>query len=226
MVNILSNFASSFTLGLLTPLTAVCVLPLIPGFLSYLSNRLTGKGTNKKTLILIGLIVSSGVILFMFLLGLIFTTILKVSLTKVIGIISPIAFIILALISIFLIFNIEIGKFLPRIKTKSSQNPWRGAFLYGFFFGAIVVPCNPLFIAALFTKALTGMNFFINILTFIFFGIGISFPILLFSVISSAKSKAVINFLIKHKRKINLMAGMIMLAVSLYYLIVVFKIFS
>ena len=66
----------AFLLGLATPLGAICVLPIYPGFLVYLSSRITGERISRKTIFLLGLVVTSGVILFMFLMGLIFTTIL------------------------------------------------------------------------------------------------------------------------------------------------------
>ncbi|WP_135611854.1 cytochrome c biogenesis CcdA family protein [Methanococcoides sp. AM1] len=220
----LADLFLSFTLGLLTPLTAVCVLPLYPAFLAYLSNQLSGEEKNKRLPLIFGLVISAGVILFMSLLGLIFTTLLQVSLTNVIGIISPIAFGILFIISLLLIMDYDIGKFLPRTNIAGDRNPLITAFLYGFFFGAIVVPCNPAFIAALFAKSLTSMGFFENFLNFVAFGIGISFPLLVFSAISTAKSKSIIRFLIKYKRKINLSAGIIMLVISVYYLIFVFRV--
>ncbi|MEL4304586.1 cytochrome c biogenesis CcdA family protein [Methanococcoides sp. LMO-2] len=220
----LADLFVSFTLGLLTPLTAVCVLPLYPAFLAYLSNQLSGEEKNKRLPLIFGLIISAGVILFMSLLGLIFTTLLQVSLTKVVGIISPIAFGVLFIISILLIIDYDIGKFLPRTNVGSDRNPFLTAFLYGFFFGAIVVPCNPAFIAALFAKSLTSMGFIENFLNFVAFGIGISFPLLVFSAISTAKSKSIIRFLVKYKRKINLTAGIIMLVISTYYIIFVFRV--
>jgi len=222
----IGDIFTAFVLGLLTPLTAVCVLPLYPGFLAFLSNKLTGKEDNKKTLILLGLTVVAGVILFMFLLGLLFTTILKVSLTNVIGIVSPIAFGFLGIVSILLIFDVDIGKFFPRYHTPLDKNPFWSSFLFGFFFGAIVVPCNPAFIIALFTRALSGMGFVTNMLSFVSFGVGIGAPLLVFAIISSGKSQGMINWLVGHKRKINLVAGVLMLAASLYYLIFVFKVFG
>ncbi|WP_445475578.1 cytochrome c biogenesis CcdA family protein [Methanococcoides methylutens] len=224
VVAFLADLFLSFTLGLLTPLTAVCVLPLYPAFLAYLSNQLSGEEKNKRLPLIFGLVISAGVILFMSLLGLIFTTLLQVSLTNVVGIISPIAFGILFIISLLLIMDYDIGKFLPRTNIAGDRNPLITAFLYGFFFGAIVVPCNPAFIAALFAKSLTSMGFIENFLNFVAFGIGISFPLLVFSAISTAKSKSIISFLIKYKRKINLSAGIIMLVISVYYLIFVFRV--
>ncbi len=161
-VGFLLDISTAFVLGLLTPLTAVCTLPLYPGFLAFLSNQLH-KESDRRTIAFFGFIVTSGVILFMVLLGLIFTTFLQVSLTRVIGVVSPIAFGILIIISLMLIFNIDTGRFLPQIQTPAAKNPLLVAFIYGFFFGAIVVPCNPLFIAALFARTISTAGFIGNV---------------------------------------------------------------
>jgi cytochrome c-type biogenesis protein len=219
----LSNVFAAFGLGLLTPLTAVCVLPLYPGFLVYLSSKM-GEKSKKKNIAVLGLIVTAGVILFMSVIGLIFTTILQVSLNKVIGVVTPIAFGILLVISILLILDIGIGEIIPKTKTPISDKPRVSALLFGFFFGAIVIPCNPLFIAALFAATLSTIGFLENILTFISFGLGIGFPLLIFSFISTTLSDELINLLSKHKRKINVSSGIVMLVISLYYLFFVFHI--
>lgn len=224
MILILNNLGTSFVLGLLTPLTAVCVLPLYPGFLSFLSNKIERQENKKKALLFFGILVVFGVITFMMVIGLLFTTILQVSLTGVINIVSPIAFAILFLISFFLVFDVDTGKIFPQINTPTSKNSYLGAFFYGFFFGVIVIPCNPLFIATLFARTLSNTSFFINVSNFFFFGLGIGFPLLLFSIISSASSRAVINILAKHKRNINQVAGLFMMTVSIYYLFYVFRV--
>jgi cytochrome c-type biogenesis protein len=225
MVGVFANIFTSFTLGLLTPLTALCVLPLYPGFISYLANRIK-KETTRKTLLLLGLLMVAGVISFMLLLGLLFTTILQASLTKIVGIISPIAFGMLIIVSLLLIFNFELNKFFPQIKTPKTKNPLFGSYVMGFFFGAIVLPCNPALIAAFFARAFLITNPVTNVLNFLFFGIGMGAPLLVLSLISTAASQQVIGFLTKHKRIINLSTGIIMLVISVYYLIFVFRIFG
>ncbi len=167
-MSLIGNFFASFILGLLTPLTAVCVLPLYPGFLAYLANQSSkDKKVNKKQYALFGLLITLGVIIFMLLLGLIFTTFLQKSLTNVVGIISPIAFGILGFFSLLLIFNVDFGKFIPRLKTPTSKHPTIKALSYGFFFGAIVLPCNPAFIGAFFARALIINNFSSIMLNFL-----------------------------------------------------------
>ena len=224
----------AFVLGLLTPLTAVCVLPLYPAFLIFLSNQVnadkTNRSSNKWLLPMLSLVIVSGVISFMFLLGLIFTFIFKVSLTNVIGVVSPIAFSFLALISLLLIFDVDFSKFLPKFnvaqKVNHNPKPLRNAYLYGFFFGAIVVPCNPLFIAVLFTRVASFGTFASGLMSFVAFGVGIGAPLIAFSLLSSNISNKIIGWLTKNKRPINVISGLIMLGISLYYLIFVFNVFG
>ncbi|MBI2906781.1 MAG: cytochrome C biogenesis protein [Chloroflexi bacterium] len=225
-MELLPGLGAAFFLGLLTPLGAVCVLPLYPAFLVYLSHQAEGRegAADRRTIAALGLVMGAGTLAFMLLLGLIFTTILEVSLTNVIGIASPVAFGVLVVISVLLIFDFDVGRFLPRVRAPFARNPWRGAFVYGVFFGAIVVPCNPLFIAALFARTVTALDFAVNMLDFLFFGIGMASPLLAFSILSGAASERVMHFLTKSRRTINLAAGVIMLTISLYYLVVVFRI--
>lgn len=223
----LADIGTSFILGLLTPLAAACVLPLYPGFLSYISGQLSGQANDRKTFALVGVLVTLGVISFMLLVGVVFTLFLRTSLTSVIRIISPIAFAILLVVSILLIFNVDFARIFPKAKVPLRKNPLLSAFSFGFFFGAIVIPCNPAFIIALLTRATVSTSSFAgSMFSFFAFGAGIGFPLLLFSLVSSAKSSTVIGFLTAQKRKINLVSGILMFLVSLYYLIVVFAVFG
>ncbi|MBI2043730.1 cytochrome C biogenesis protein [Candidatus Pacearchaeota archaeon] len=225
-MSLLLDIASSFILGLLTPLTAVCVLPLYPGFLAFLSNRFSGN-ESKKTFFLLGLTILTGIIIFMVLLGLVFTTLLQKSLTSVISIVSPIAFAILGVISLGLIFDLDFSRFIPKANIQTgSKNPLKSAFVFGFFFGAIVIPCNPAFIAAFFARAFLFESFFSSMFNFIAFGFGLGAPLLALSLVSGQWSKNIIGFFTKNRRAINLIAGLIMLGISIYYLFFVFRVFS
>jgi len=220
---VLGELSTSFLLGLATPLTALCVIPLYPGFISYLSQQLDGD-TNQKTYLLFGLLVVAGVISFMLALGLVFSTILQASLTSVIEIVSPIAFTILGIMGLAMILNLNFQSYLPSKTTPQFQNPLLNAYSFGFFFGAIIIPCNPAFIATFFARAFLFTNPINSILNFTLFGLGIGFPLLTFTLLSQPKSQQIIQTLQKHKIKINKTSGLIMLGISLYYLTQVFNI--
>jgi cytochrome c-type biogenesis protein len=145
-------------------------------------------------------------------------------LTNAIGIVSPIAFGILGMVSLLMIFNVDFGTIFPKKTAPVTKNPYWTSFIFGFFFGVIVLPCNPASLVVLFAISTSTTSFIINLFNFIVFGIGMALPLLIFSIISAAKSEAVIGFLTTQKRKINLIAGIIMLGISLYYLIFVFRV--
>lgn len=219
----LAELLSSFLFGLATPVTASCVLPLYPGYLSYLSKQFSGEESGRMYAIF-GAIVVSGVLSFMLVLGLVFTAFLQQSLTNVIGIVSPVAFSILGIISLALLFDFDFRKYIPDRSGPRFENPLANAFGFGFFFGAIVIPCNPLFIAAFFARSFLFETPLTSLLNFTMFGLGIGFPLLAFSVISSAKSQEIIQLLQRHETMINRGSGLFMLGVSIYYLVFVFQV--
>jgi cytochrome c-type biogenesis protein len=69
-------------------------------------------------------------------------------------------------------------------------------------------------------------GFLENMLRFLFFGFGIGFPLLVLAAVSGAAQDIVIGFLTRHRRAINLIAGLMMLGISTYYLFFVFKVLS
>ncbi|MBT6762332.1 cytochrome C biogenesis protein [archaeon] len=231
----LTNIWLSFLAGVFAPLGAVCVLPLYPGFLAYLASQvqerkskdksLSLESNPKKLLIQLALLVTAGIILSLFIVGLLFTKLLQISLTTVTSYISPIAFILLAIISIILIADIEISKYLPQIQSPKVKNPYLTSLLFGIFFGIIVLPCNPASLVILFALSTSVTSFIQNLLGFLAFAVGMALPLLILSLVSAQYSRQVIGFLTNHKTIINRTAGVLMMAIALYYLFFVFKIF-
>lgn len=216
-----SQLGSSFALGLATPLTAVCVLPLYPSFLAYLSNQAEERRLSGT---LLSLLVASGVISFMLVVGLLFTTVLETSLTTVVGVVSPVAFALLGLGSLLLLADIEFSKFLPTVQPPQSSHPIASAYGYGFFFGAIVVPCNPGFIAVFFARAFLFSDPAGSLLNFLAFGTGIAAPLVILATVSDRWQSRVMRTLTGNQSLINRVMGALMLAVSVYYLVFVFEV--
>ena len=214
--------ATSFLLGLATPLTAACVLPLYPGFIAFLAGRREGA---RHAPLALGLAVVAGVTATMAAVGLVFSTLLELSLTAVIAVASPIAFVVLAAIGALLIADVDFSRLLPAVRAPTAGGrPLPAAFGYGAFFGLIVLPCNPGFIGAFFSKqlAVSVGDFGLNLLNFVIFAAGIGTPLLVLALVSGAFSQAVVRFLGRRKSVINRVAGAAMLAIAAYYLIVVF----
>ncbi len=230
-----TTLAEFFVLGLATPLSAVCVVPLYPGFVAYLSNQSStgpddptrtdsdGDGGGYSPAVL-GVLVLVGVLAFMLSLGLLFSTVLQTSLDGVIGVVSPVAFGLLALLSLALVADLDVFARTPTVEPPQTSHPAATALLYGFFFGAIVVPCNPGVITFALARQFLVTAPVEKLLVFFAFGLGIGTPLLALALVSEAAGRRLTRSLARHRRGINLATGVVMFAVSVYYLTVVFDV--
>ncbi len=209
----------SFLAGLYTPLGAMCVLPLYPGYLAFLAGRAKAGGSSTLSL---GLAVTIGVCLSMFSFGLVFVAILKMSTGDVLEILGPAIYGLLAIMSIAMIAGFDISRFFPMVSTPVGKTPYITAALFGAFFGLVALPCNPGSIILLFAISTTTVDFISNFINFALFGIGMASPLLLLSALSMEKSRRCIRFFTTHHLLINRIAGVLMLMVALYYLVFVF----
>ena len=215
-----SAWGIAFAAGVLAPLTSPCVLPLYPGFIAFLS-RQTGKAGSRWTPLLLGLAVTAGVLLSMALFGVIVSSLLAIPLSQVIGIISPVAFGILAIAGLLLILGIEPG--IPiSLNVPRFRSPFPAAFGMGLFFGIVILPCNAISFVVLIALATTFTGLAANLLTFIIFGIGMALPLFLIAVLSTRESRGVVEWVTRHKRGIDVVTGVVLLGISLYYLAQIF----
>lgn len=209
----------SFLAGVYTPLGAMCVLPLYPGYLAFLAGRTKTGSTSTASL---GLAVTGGVLLAMFSFGLLFVSILKISTGDVLEILGPVIYLVLAAMSIAMIAGFDISRFFPMISTPVGKTPYITAVLFGAFFGLVALPCNPGSIILLFAISASTADFIANFINFVLFGIGMASPLLFLSALSMEKSRTFIRFFTSHHLIINRVAGLLMLCVALYYLVFVF----
>lgn len=212
---------TTYWLGLLTPLTAPCVLPLYPAYLARIVREADRRHDDPHFLGLVGVLVSAGVLVFMAGIGLLFTTVLQQSLSRVVQYVSPIAFGVLTVVGVMLMLGITPKR---KVRPVLPSRPLAGAFLYGVFFGAIVIPCNPALIAFFFARAVTVTEFGANMLNFLAFGLGIVTPLLVLSLVTRSASRTMITAMVRYQRPLDFVAGAVMVSVSLYYLFFVFRI--
>lgn len=221
MVPYTAEIITSFLLGIAATINP-CVLPLYPGFLAYLSSK-AKKINNKSFNVLSGFIVLAGILTFMLVLGLI-TALLGLSINKFIGIVSPIAYVILIILGILLVMNVNIGNFIPKPKTRFGKNPFMNAYVFGLFYGPIVIPCSGPLVLIVFAYSATITSFFGRLLLFLVFGLGFGLPLIGISLLSNAKGSWLIEKFTKHHVLINRIAGILIIIFGLYELIFVFRV--
>jgi cytochrome c-type biogenesis protein len=219
------DLAEVFAIGVGTPLSAACVIPLYPAFVAYLANNESNEESFRSRPIVLGGFVLAGVISFMGLLGFVFTNLLQTSLSRVIEAVSPIAYGLLVILGLVLLADLDLFACVPTVDPPQFEYPSATAFSYGFFFGAIIIPCNPGLIALFFARApVLFETQFQSLLGFLAFGLGIGAPLLAIAAVSESSGQRLTRLLARYKSPINRVTGLILLAVSLYYLVTVFEV--
>ena len=224
-----------FLLGLATPLTATCVVPLYPTFIAYLASAgaadSAASGDDRSDappVAVLGGLVVAGVLAFVTLVGLLWTVVLEAGVSSAVGVVSPVAFGVLAIVGAVLVVDPSGFARLPTVEPPHTRYPTLSAFGYGFFFGATVIPCNPGLIALFFSRSTVAFPAFDSqlevMLGFLAFGLGIGAPLLAFALVSQPYGRRITRTLARYSRPINRLVGVVLLVVSVYYLVFVFSV--
>jgi cytochrome c-type biogenesis protein len=209
----LDSILTSVSLGLLSA-TSPCILPLYPGFLAYLSGAQQVTG-NRRGRYALGFFVLAGVLAMMLALGLLIA-ILSVSVGQALAVAIPLADLLIIILGILLLLNINPFKRLPQIQVPLLSNPYANAFLYGLLYGPIALPCSGPLVVGIFALSLTAGEALGKLNVFLWFGLGFGLPLLLLSFLSGAAQRWITRQFALHARKINLVAGALLVGIGIY----------
>lgn len=222
-MTVLIGLIEMFLIGLGTPLTAVCVIPLYPAFVAYLGS-VGGEDRVRSSPLALGLMVFAGVLAFMTAVGVVVSFVLVASIEGFVGIVSPVAFTLLLAIGLIMLADREFFARVPQIEPPQTRYPAITAFGYGFFFGAIIIPCNPGLIALAFSRNPVLFDTQLeSFLGFLLFGVGIGVPLFGLAIASESFGRRLTTWIATHSTGVNRVTGVILVGVSLYYLLVVFQ---
>ena len=219
MVDLLALSASAFSVGIL-PGGSPCALPLLPGFISYLSTQAGKLGNQGKSFVGLAIIlgVTTGMVAFALVAAL-----LHASLGGLITIATPFVVGILILFGSLLIINHNPFYHLPQFTLPKTMSPLLSAYAYGGLYGVIALPCSSLVLLP-FTIAvsLSNVSAIEAFLVFLIFGLGLGLPVIVVSVLSRAQGDWLVKQLASRARLMNTVAGIIMIGVAVYDLVIVY----
>jgi len=200
----------SFLLGLLAS-TSPCVLPLYPGFLSYLS----GQNEIGRQRYFLGLFVLAGVLSMMLALGSLIA-LLAVPIGRVLVYIIPLADLLILIMGILLLTNHNPFKTLPQTQITALHHPFYNAYTYGLLYGPITIPCSGPLVVSIFALSFTAGEAFSQLWVFLWFGIGLGVPLLMLSLLSATLQRQLTTFFARHSRIVNIISGLILVGIALY----------
>jgi cytochrome c-type biogenesis protein len=160
----------------------------------------------------------------MFVFGLFVGVIFTLPIGGVLAILSPIAYAILGIIGMLLILGAGAGLSVRTPDVFKGRSPFGGAFVFGLFFGVLILPCNAGPVTVLLALSTSAADFASNMGNFLVYGAGMAIPLIALSALSSSDGNRITQALAAHKRGINAATGVLMVGVAAYYLLVVFRV--
>jgi cytochrome c-type biogenesis protein len=209
------ELAGAVVLGIGATITP-CVLPLYPAFLAYLTGQRDPTAPPLPPAIA-ALLVWAGVVAGMVLIGAAFAA-LSVSLSRFIGIVLPIADLLLILLGILLLLGRNPFARLPQLAPTAlgRGGPAAGAFTYGLLFAPIALPCSGPFIVGIFAFSLTIGDVADQLLFFLAFGIGFGLPLFVLGLLGQARGRDLARLLVRWERPLQVVIGLALVAIGLY----------
>lgn len=213
----MGELAGAVALGIGATITP-CILPLYPAFLAYLTGEaIAGRSGPGLPPVAAAALVWAGVVIGMVLIGAIFA-LLSVSLSRFIGIVLPIADLVLITLGVLLLFGRNPFARLPQMAPSAlgRGGPALGAFTYGLLFAPIALPCSGPFLVGIFAFSLTIGDVADQLLFFLAFGFGFGLPLFVLGLLGQARGRDLARLLIRFERPLQVVIGVALIAVGVW----------
>jgi cytochrome c-type biogenesis protein len=203
----------AFTLGLGSA-ASPCLLPLYPSFLAYLTANARALEGRRASGFL-GLIVLGGVLTTMLVVAAMLV-VLSAPLGSLLGVLIPAIDLLLIALGLALLAGRNPFERLPGASVPIVANPYGQAYLYGLMLGPLALPCAGAFALSLIAFSIGVEELAPRILTFLAFGLGFGLPLVLLSLLAGARRQQVVRFVTRHHRTIEIVGGLILIAVGIW----------
>ena len=201
----------AFTLGLASA-ASPCLLPLYPSFLAYLAANAEALAGRRGTGLL-GLIILLGVLTTMLAVA-VALVVVSVPIGATLAYLVPLTDAVLVALGILLLAGRNPFARVSSVRVPLVANPFGRAFLYGLLLGPLALPCAGAFALALIAYSVGLADAIQKILVFLAFGLGFGLPLVVLSLLAGARQQQIARFVTSHHRAIDVVAGMLLVAVG------------
>lgn len=211
----MSQYLEAFVLGNQAILTNVCLLPLYPGLIAFL----TGNSANEQAQRAgrwLGLLVLAGVLSMMLFIGLIlflfqqsFGTILPVLLPLIYGFVIVFGFLMLTGRNPF--------ARLSAVQMPMLNNPYLTAYLYGLLLGPMTLPCTGPLITSAFVLGVGNTAILADgLIYFLAFGLGFGWPLVILPWLALPLQQRFTGWMAHHYMTLTRVSGILLVAIGLF----------
>ena len=189
-----------------------CLLPLYPGFIAYLSSNAIALQGRRATGLL-GLIVLAGVLTTMTGVGIVLA-IAAVPTGRLLAYATPVVDGLLVVLGLLLLAGRNPFERLPGMRVPLVANPYGQAYVYGLILGPLALPCAGPFLVSLLGISIGVADAAGKIGTFLVFGLGFGLPLVLLSLLTGARSREIVHWIVAHHRAVEVVAGLLLIGIG------------
>lgn len=103
---------------------------------------------------------------------------------------------------------------MSSVRVPFVANPFGRAYLYGLLLGPLALPCAGAFALALIAYSVGLADAAQKVLVFLVYGLGFGLPLVVLSVLAGARQQQIVRFVTRHHRAIDVLAGLVLIAVG------------
>ncbi|MGD2181560.1 cytochrome c biogenesis CcdA family protein [Lusitaniella coriacea] len=215
-----SELLQAFVLGNGAILTNVCMLPLYPGTIAFLSSNVSERNA-RPVGFLLGFAVLGGILSMMVVIGGILYAIGQ-SFARVLPLVLPVIYGLVIVLGVLMAMGFNPFARLLTPQAPTAKSPFATAYLYGLMFGPMTLPCTGPIITAAFvlsvdsTGALSGSALLSRLLYFVCFGLGFGWPLLLLPVLARSAQRRFLSWTTKNHELLVRGSGGLLVVIGIF----------
>ncbi len=211
----MEQYLQAFVLGNGAILTNVCMLPLYPGLVAFLAGSVQ-HGHNKGATKWLGLLVLSGVLTLMLVLGAILF-LLQRSFSTILPVFLPVIYGVVLVLGLFMLAGYNPFNRLVTAQTPALRNPYGMAFVYGLVLGPMTLPCTgPLIISAFLLGAGSVVQLADSLTYFLAFGLGFGWPLVLLPLLTTPFQRRFTRWTTGNYGVLTRVSGLLLVVIGLF----------
>lgn len=211
----MSQYLEAFVLGNQAILTNVCLLPLYPGLIAFL----TGNSANEQVQRAgrwLGLLVLAGVLSMMLFIGLILF-LLQQSFGTILPVLLPLIYSFVIVFGFLMLTGRNPLARLSAVQMPMLNNPYLTAYLYGLLLGPMTLPCTgPLITSAFVLGVGNTASLADGLIYFLAFGLGFGWPLIVLPWLALPLQRRFTGWLAHHYMTLTRISGVLLVAIGLF----------
>lgn len=211
----MDEYAQAFLLGNGAILGNVCILPLYPGFIAFLSSTASTDHAGRSRSFL-GLLVFVGMMTVMLALGWVLFK-LNQTFSSIFSWFLPVVFATVIVLGVMMLVGKNPFARMTSLQVPVVRSPLATAFLYGVLLGPMTLPCTGSLIISTFVLGVGDPRSLMEgIFYFLTFGLGFGWPLVVLPFVATPVQHHITRWLTRHYALVGRLSGALVIGVAVF----------